>query len=113
MPGAHVEPASWRSGSAERIEQEERMTAVEEQLREFRGEFNAFRVEVRNEFAAVRKEFREEIAKSADSVRFDLRKEITESADETRRQMRVLHEDLVQRIKTLGEGFPPPNTAPS
>ncbi|MDE3154762.1 MAG: hypothetical protein KGN76_06645 [Acidobacteriota bacterium] len=92
--------------------QEERMAAVEEQLREFRGEFNAFRVEVRNEFAAVRQEFREEIAKSADRVREDLRGEIAKSADETRRYMRVLYEDLVQRIKTLGEGFPPPTTAP-
>ena len=28
-----------------------------------------------------------------------------EGDEETRRQMRVLHEDLVERIKTLGRGL--------
>jgi hypothetical protein len=66
--------------------------AVERELAEFR-------VEVRAEFAAVRSELRAGIQ----GVDESLRAEIREGDAETRRYMRVLYEDLVDRIKGIGE----------
>ena len=56
-----------------------RVGAVERELTEFRAE-------VRTQFAGVRAEIRQ-------------------GDDETRRYMRVLYEDLIERIKTMGEGI--------
>ncbi len=61
-----------------------RVDALELQMSQFRGE-------VRAEFAATRAELRDEI-RAGD--------------DETRRYMRVLHEDVIARIATIGEGRP-------
>jgi predicted nucleic acid-binding Zn-ribbon protein len=64
------------------------------QLRdEMRAEFSATRSELRNEF-------RQELAASATG----LRQEIREGDEETRRLMRVLHEEVLARIETLGRG---------
>ena len=49
-----------------------------------------FRAEVRQEFALLRQA---------------LRVEIREGDEETRRLMRVLHEDLIERLNTIGEGL--------
>ena len=57
----------------------ERVSAVERELGDFRSE-------VRNEFRTVRAE-------------------IHEGDEETRRYMRVLYDDLVERIKTMSEGI--------
>lgn len=66
------------------------------------------RGEMRDEFSAVRGELREGLA----SVRGELaeglaavRAEIKAGDDETRRQMRVLFEEVLARIATIGEGF--------
>jgi hypothetical protein len=85
-----------------------RVTAVEHELA-------GFRTEVRQEFAAVRSELRGEIRGSCDALATDLRAEmrsgneslkkaIEDGDEQTRRDMRLLYEDLVTRIATLGEG---------
>ena len=60
----------------------ERVTALESQIVQLRDE-------MRSEFSATRS---------------DLRDAIRDGDEETRRLMRVLHEDVVQRIATLKEG---------
>jgi hypothetical protein len=57
-----------------------------------------FRSEIHGELRAFRDEVRE--------VEARLRDEIRTGDEESRRFMRILHEDLVDRIKTLGEGGP-------
>ena len=59
-----------------------RMAAVELQILQLREEMRA-------EFSAVRQE---------------LRAEIRQGDEETRRYMRVLHEEVIARIATLGDG---------
>jgi hypothetical protein len=67
-----------------------RVEVLEHQLPESVARLDAaisdLRSEMRQEFAAVRRELRE-------------------GDEETRRYMRVLHEDLVDRIKMLGEAI--------
>jgi hypothetical protein len=82
-----------------------RVGAVERELAEFRAE-------VRIEFAAVRAEMRvgdetlrAEVRAGDEMLRSDLRAEIRQGDEETRRYMRVLYEDLVDRIKTMSEGI--------
>lgn len=58
---------------------------------------DAFRIEVRQEFEGVRKEFE------------SVRREIRDGNEESRRFMRVLYEDLVARITTLGDELRPSN----
>ena len=70
--------------------------AVRVDFLDVRGEFTQFREEVRAEFASVRAEM--------GSMRDELRKEIKDGDDETRRLMRVLHEDLVERIALIDRG---------
>jgi uncharacterized protein (DUF3084 family) len=91
-----------------------RVGAVELQIVQLRDEvhieFSAIRQEfsaVRQEFSAVRQEFaavRQEMAAMGASLREELRAEIRAGDEETRRYMRVLHEDVIARIATLGEG---------
>ena len=63
-----------------------RVTRVGTELTALRGEFAAFRTEVRAEFAAVHGE-------------------IHGGDEETRLQMRILHEDVISRIGLLQEGI--------
>jgi len=72
----------------------DRVTSLELQISQFRGE-------VRVEFSALREEIRTQL----DEVRGELRGEIRAGDEETRRQMRVLHEDVISRIALLGEQF--------
>ena len=58
----------------------------------FRTEFSQFVVETRGEFSAIRREIRH------------IRQELTDGLHDTQTQMRVLHEDLVERIKGLARG---------
>jgi hypothetical protein len=78
----------------------ERMTALETQIvqlrDEIRSEFSAIRTEFRSEFSVIRTEIRE--------VDTGLTNEMHAGDTETRRLMRVLHEDLVQRIATIKDG---------
>lgn len=82
-----------------------RVSAVERELAELRAE-------VRIEFAAVRAEMRAgdemlqaEVRAGDEMLRSELRAEIRQGDEETRRYMRVLYEDLVDRIKTMSEGI--------
>jgi hypothetical protein len=88
------------------------MDDVEPRVATIETELKAFRIEVRQEFAAVRTEMtalggtlRGETAALGET----LRKEIRDGDEETRRLMRVLHEDLVERITKIGEGSHPAN----
>ena len=64
-----------------------------------------FRAEVRQEFALLRQALRVEIREGDDQTECQLREEIREGDEETRRLMRVLHEDLIERLNTIGEGL--------
>ena len=65
-----------------------RMTAIESRLGAVESQLLQLRAEMRAEFSAVRAE---------------LRGEIKDGDEETRRYMRVLHEEVIDRIKTIGE----------
>lgn len=106
----------------------ERMTAIESQFlqlrEEMRAEFSAIRNEVQAGDEAVVRTLREEIRSGDEETRRVLREEIATvrkemhaGDEETRRvlreeiaglgtHMRVLHEDLVERIKRTQEGRP-------
>jgi archaellum component FlaC len=79
------------------------VTVVRGELTGLRDEVTGVRGElagVRDEFAGVRDEFvgvRDEFA--------TVRSEIRQGDEETRRYMRVLYEELVERIKIMGEGI--------
>ena len=78
-----------------------RMDALESQFVQFRqemhGEFSAFKKEIRDE---IRNEFREF------GELMDKRFALTNKAiRDTRRHMLVLHEKVIESIKTLGEGL--------
>ena len=70
----------------------DRVTALESQIVQLREE-------MRTEFSATRAESRA----GDEETRRTLREEIRTGDAETRRFMRVLHEDLVSRIATLGD----------
>ena len=53
------------------------------------------RTEMRGEFSAVRQEMR--------TMRDALRSEMRDGDEETRRYMRVLHEEVIDRIARIGE----------
>jgi len=104
---------------------ERRGERMERELKAFRQEFATSRGEVQQEFANVWKEiaaFRVEVQQQFADVRQEfvavrtemttlgetLRHEIRDGDEETRRYTRELHEDLVERISTLGNGTRPP-----
>ena len=101
----------------------ERVTALESQIvllrDEMRSEFSAVRGEIRDGDEQVIKTLRNEIRASDEQVIRTLRDEIRAGDEETRRvlsermeslfdenerHMRLLHEDLVERIARTGEG---------
>ena len=85
------------------------------QLRdEMRAEFSAIRAEMRTGDLATQGSLREEIRAGDEETRRVLREEIRGSEDlmrelnrETRAHMLALHEDLVERIKRIGEALVP------
>lgn len=101
----------------------DRMTALEAQVATFRAETNAgftalreemqagdaaLRGEIRAGDAALRDEIRAGDATLRDEIRrveAALRKEIQSGDEETRRYMRVLHEGVIERIKTVGDAI--------
>ena len=89
-----------------------RMTALELQIlqsrEEVRADFSATRAELRAEIraanAALRNELRAEIRAANDALRDELRSEIRGGEEETRRYMRILHEEVLDRLARLDEG---------
>jgi hypothetical protein len=77
----------WAGAAAARI------GAVERELKEFHADMDAEFRKVHAGLALVRDEFA------------TVRTEIREGDEETRRYMRVLYEELVERIKIMGEGI--------
>src|SRR6185436_12078212 len=82
----------------------ERMTALESQFlqlrTEMRGEFSAVQIEMRAGDEETRRTLRDEIRAGDEETRRALRDEIAALGT----HMRVLHEDLVQRISRIQEG---------
>ncbi len=73
------------------------------QLRdEMRTQFSAVRGEIRHGDEEVSLTLREEIRAGDEETRRALREEIRAGDEETRSLMRVLHEDVIERIATLG-----------
>ena len=69
-----------------------RVAALDEQ-------FLQFRTDVKDEFSAVCQEMHQEMRALGET----LRTEIKAGDEETRRYMRVLHEEVISRIKTINE----------
>jgi hypothetical protein len=84
----------------------ERLTALEVQIvyirDEMRAEFSATRAEGRAGDEHVVWTLREEIRAGDEETRRQLRDEIRGGDEETRRFMRILHEEVIERIKELG-----------
>ena len=85
-------------GKVESLEQlPARMEALELQILQFRAE-------VRDEFSATREGLRAEMRAEIHRLETRLEALISGGDDETRRYMRVLHEEVIARIATIGEG---------
>jgi hypothetical protein len=102
----------------------ERVTALESQIVQLRGEMrsefsalreelhgdggivNTLREEIRTGDAQVIKTLREEIRAGDEETRRVLTERMESLYDANERHMRLLHEDLVQRIATIREGRP-------
>ena len=84
----------------------ERVTALEAQIvqlrDEMRAEFSATRAEARAGDEHVVRTLREEIRAGDEHVVRSLREEIRAGDEETRRFVRILHEEVIERIKLLG-----------
>jgi predicted phage gp36 major capsid-like protein len=83
----------------------ERVTALEAQIvqlrDEMRSEFSATRAETRAGDEETRRTLREEIRAGDEETRRVLTTRMDDLFGANERHMRVLHEDLVQRIATL------------
>ena len=81
-----------------------RMSALETQIvqlrGEMKGEFSAVRQEMRSLDENLRRDLRGEMGSLAGS----LRQEMRELNEQTLAQMRVLHEEVIDRIGKLDEG---------
>ena len=86
----------------------ERVTALESQIvqlrDEMRSEFSASREEIRAGDEQVITTLREEIRAGDKETRRTLTERMESLFDENERHMRLLHEDLVERIARTGEG---------
>lgn len=86
----------------------ERVTALESQIvqlrDEMRSEFSATRAEARAGDEQVVKTLREEIRAGDEETRRVLTERMESLFDANERHMRLLHEDLVERIARSGEG---------
>lgn len=79
-PGGIIERVGSMEGKLDRLQSD---------LADFRTQMSLFVVETRGEFSAIRREFRQELRDGLHDIQT---------------QMRVLHEDLVERIKALARG---------
>jgi len=85
----------------EKVESLERLPARIEALE---LQILQFRQEVRVEFSATREGLRGEFRAEIQGLETRLHALIAEGDAETRRDMRVLHEEVIARIATIGEG---------
>lgn len=81
----------------------ERVAGLEAHVAGLELQFLQFRAEVGDGFSALRGEMR----LGEEETRKTLRDEIRAGDEETRRLMRVLHEEVLERIALIGEGGPP------
>jgi len=89
-----------QQGLAGRVDTLEEQVSVLEQLParmdRLESQIVQLRTEMRGEFSAVRAE--------AQALKGQLRVEIREGDEETRRHMRVLHEEVIGRLRAIQEG---------
>ena len=64
------------------------------------------RADIRTACDSLTSELQTEIRASRDSLKSELQTEIRSGDEETRRYMRVLHEEVISRIATIGEARP-------
>ena len=98
--------------------QTERLDALPDRVSGLELQFVQFRGEARDEFSAVRREMRaqgeelraemraqgEELRAEMRALGQQLRAEIQAGDEQTRHLMRILHEDVITRIATIQEG---------
>jgi uncharacterized coiled-coil DUF342 family protein len=85
-----------------------RMSAVEAQIVQLRGE-------MRDEFSAVRSEMRalnDETRAEMRALNEETRSEMRALNEQTKSEMRVLHEEVLDRIAKIGEGGRPVRKRP-
>ena len=75
------------------------VASIDVRVATIKEQFLQFRTDVTAEFSATRDGLREEMRTLGEA----LRTEIKAGDEETRRYMRVLHEEVISRIKTIGE----------
>lgn len=80
----------------------ERLESVPGEIAALRADMNARFAEVRADVAGTRQGLRDEMDLRFDAVHQVLISLQSQMAD-MRRQMLVLHEDVIERIKTIGE----------
>jgi chromosome segregation ATPase len=80
----------------------EQREALDRAVSALRGEIASCREDLRQEIVGVRDDLRQEIA----GVRDELRQLMYSLNAETRTHMLVLHEEVLERIKLIGEGRP-------
>ena len=89
----------------------ERVGALETKVTELTDQFVQVRHEVRGEFSATREELRKEVRDGDNELREEMHAlhaiamaEINSAADRSMSQARVLHEEVLARIKLLDRG---------
>lgn len=84
----------------------DRLTNVESRLTTVESQIVQLRVEIRDEFSAMRRD----MATKDDLTRFATKDELARAVAglATRSEMLMLHEDLVERLKVLGESLARP-----
>ncbi len=85
-----------------RVEMHAEFSTIRGELGELHAELSGIRGEGGEGMTLVG--LRDELRAEFSAIRADLRQEIRDGDEETRRQMRVLFEEMVARIKVLDEG---------
>jgi hypothetical protein len=80
-----------------------RVTAMEVQILQLREEMRDGFSAIREDMTVLRDNLRGELHRSAEVLRAEMR----QGDEETRRYMRVLHEEVLSRIATLGDARRP------
>jgi ABC-type methionine transport system ATPase subunit len=83
------------------------MRDLPERVAKLESQVLQLRQEMRDEFSATRNEFRAELNGAVSAVKDQLHEEIRAASERTETLMRVLHQEALARIATIGEGRRP------
>ncbi len=81
-----------------------RVELLEQRMEAWEMRFEATAASLRSEISQFREEMHVQLSATRDGLWAEIQREVRAGDEETRRFMRVLHEDLVERISRLGEG---------